>query len=683
MGGDFDYAESFKDLDVDALKQDIEQVMTTSQDWWPADYGHYGPLFIRMTWHAAGTYRITDGRGGGGSGYQRFAPLNSWPDNANLDKARRLLWPVKQKYGNRISWADLIIFAGNCALESMGFRTLGFGFGRPDVWEADETYWGNEETWLADERHGAEGELQQPLGADHMGLIYVNPEGPNGNPDPAAAASYIRQTFARMAMNDEETVALIAGGHTFGKAHGAVAEEFVGPDPEGASLEEQGLGWKNRSGNGNGVDTFTSGLEGAWTTNPVRWDNNFFENLHGLEWELTKSPAGKSQYAPANAAQVATVPDAHDPSKRHAPFMLTTDLSLMVDPVYGQISRRFLENPAELEDAFARAWFKLIHRDMGPRSRYLGALVPEESFLWQDPVPAVDHGLIGEQAIADLKARVLASGLTVSQLVSTAWASAATYRGTDKRGGANGARVRLAPQKDWEVNDPAQLAQVLDTLEQVRTEFNGAQSDGTAVSLADLIVLAGCAGVEQAARNAGIEVQAPFSPGRTDASQEWTDVESFAVLEPTADAFRNYLQAGHTGQPEELLVERAYMLKLTPPEMIALVGGLRVLNANTGQSAHGVLTDRPGALTNDFFVNLLDIGTEWQAAESDGVFEGRDRMTGNVKWTGTSVDLVFGSNSELRAVAEVYACDDGQQAFVRDFAAAWCKVMNLDRFDLA
>ena len=683
MGGDFNYAESFKDLDVDALRQDIEQVMTTSQDWWPADYGHYGPLFIRMTWHAAGTYRITDGRGGGGSGYQRFAPLNSWPDNANLDKARRLLWPVKQKYGNRISWADLIIFAGNCALESMGFRTLGFGFGRPDVWEADETYWGNEETWLADERHGAEGELQQPLGADHMGLIYVNPEGPNGNPDPAAAASYIRQTFARMAMNDEETVALIAGGHTFGKAHGAVAEEFVGPDPEGASLEEQGLGWKNRSGNGNGVDTFTSGLEGAWTTNPVRWDNNFFENLHSLEWELTKSPAGKSQYAPANAAQVATVPDAHDPSKRHAPIMLTTDLSLMVDPVYGQISRRFLENPAELEDAFARAWFKLIHRDMGPRSRYLGALVPEEPFLWQDPVPAVDHELIGEQAIADLMARVLASGLTVSQLVSTAWASAATFRGTDKRGGANGARVRLAPQKDWEVNDPAQLAQVLDTLEQVRTEFNAAQTDSTAVSLADLIVLAGCAGVEQAARNAGIEVHAPFAPGRSDASQEWTDVESFAVLEPTADGFRNYLQAGHTGQPEELLVERAYMLTLTPPEMTALVGGLRVLNANAGQSAHGVLTNRPGALTNDFFVNLFDMDTEWEAAGDDGVFEGRDRSTGDVKWTGTSVDLVFGSNSELRAVAEVYASDDGQQAFVRDFAAAWCKVMNLDRFDLA
>ena len=684
MGGDFNYAESFKDLDVDALKQDIEQVMTTSQEWWPADYGHYGPLFIRMTWHAAGTYRITDGRGGGGSGYQRFAPLNSWPDNATLDKARRLLWPVKQKYGNRISWADLIIFAGNCALESMGFRTLGFGFGRPDVWEADETYWGSEETWLANERHSADGELQEPLGADHMGLIYVNPEGPNGNPDPAAAARFIRQTFARMAMNDEETVALIAGGHTFGKAHGAVPEEFVGPDPEGASLEEQGLGWKNRSGSGKGVDAFTSGLEGAWTTNPVQWDNNFFENLHGLEWELTKSPAGKSQYAPANAAQVATVPDAHDPSKTHAPFMLTTDLSLMVDPVYGPISRRFLENPPELEDAFARAWFKLIHRDMGPRSRYLGTLVPAEPFLWQDPVPAVGHGLIGEREISDLKARVLASGLSVSQLVSTAWASASTFRGTDKRGGANGARVRLAPQKDWEVNDPAELGHVLDTLEQIRTEFNSAQTDGTAVSMADLIVLAGCAGVEQATRNAGLEVHAPFAPGRTDASQEWTDVESFAVLEPTADAFRNYLQAGHRGQAEELLVERAYMLTLTPPEMTALVGGLRVLNANTGQSPHGVFTDTPGALTNDFFVNLLDMDTEWQAAAADdGVFEGRDRATGDVKWTGTGVDLVFGSNSELRAIAEVYACDDGQQAFVRDFAAAWCKVMNLDRFDLA
>ncbi len=684
MGGDFSYAEALKDLDVDALKQDIEQVMTTSQDWWPADYGHYGPLFIRMAWHAAGTYRITDGRGGGGSGYQRFAPLNSWPDNANLDKARRLLWPVKQKYGNRVSWADLIIFAGNCALESMGFRTLGFGFGRPDVWEADETYWGNEETWLADDRHGSDGELQQPLGADHMGLIYVNPEGPNGNPDPAAAASYIRQTFARMAMNDEETVALIAGGHTFGKAHGAVAEEFVGPDPEGASIEEQGLGWKNRSGSGMGVDTFTSGLEGAWTTNPVRWDNNFMENLHSLEWELTKSPAGKSQYVPRNATQVATVPDAHDASKKHAPIMLTTDLSLMVDPIYGSISKRFLENPAELEDAFARAWFKLIHRDMGPRSRYFGPLVPEEAFLWQDPVPAAEHGLIGEQAIADLKARVLASGLSVSQLVSTAWASAATFRGTDKRGGANGARIRLAPQKDWEVNDPAELGNLLETLEQIRTEFNGAQTDGTAVSLADLIVLAGCAGVEQAARNAGHEVQAPFTPGRTDASQEWTDVESFAVLEPTADGFRNYQNNGNAGQPEELLVERAYRLTLTPPEMTALVGGLRVLDSNTGQSAHGVLTDRPGALTNDFFVNLLDMDVEWQAAAgSDGVFEGRDRSSGEVKWTATRVDLVFGSNSELRAVAEVYACDDGRQAFLREFVAAWCKVMDLDRFDIA
>ncbi len=684
MDRDFNYAEAFKGLDVDALKKDIEEVMTTSQDWWPADYGHYGPLFIRMTWHAAGTYRITDGRGGGGSGYQRFAPLNSWPDNANLDKARRLLWPVKQKYGNRISWADLIIFAGNCALESMGFRTLGFGFGRPDVWEADETYWGAESTWLADERHSASGELQEPLGADHMGLIYVNPEGPNGNPDPLAAAKFIRQTFGRMAMNDEETVALIAGGHTFGKAHGAVSDEHVGPDPEGAGIEEQGFGWRNSSGSGKGVDTFTSGLEGAWTTNPVKWDNNFFENLHGFEWELTKSPAGKSQYAPSNAARVATVPDAHDPSRKHAPMMLTTDLSLSADPDYGPISKRFLENPADLEDAFARAWFKLIHRDMGPRSRYLGPLVPTQPFLWQDPVPDTDSRLIGEQEIADLKARVLASGLSVSQLVSTAWASASTFRGTDKRGGANGARVRLSPQKDWEVNDPAELGKTLETLEQIRAEFNSAQAQGAAVSLADLIVLAGCAGVEQAARNAGQDIQAPFTPGRTDASQEWTDVESFAVLEPTADGFRNYLQAGRREPAEELLVERAYMLTLTPPEMTALVGGMRVMDANAGQSAHGILTNRPGALTNDFFVNLLDMNTEWQASSaSEGVFEGRDRRTGNVKWTGTRVDLVFGSNSELRAIAEVYACDDGQQAFVRDFVAAWSKVMDLDRFDLA
>ena len=683
LGKEFNYAEAVKDLDVAALKDDVEQVMTTSQDWWPADYGHYGPLFIRMTWHAAGTYRITDGRGGGGAGYQRFAPLNSWPDNANLDKARRLLWPIKQKYGRKISWADLIIFAGNCALESMGFKTFGFAFGRPDVWEADETYWGPEGTWLEDERHSADGELQEPLGADHMGLIYVNPEGPNGNPDPVAAAQYIRQTFGRMAMNDEETVALIAGGHTFGKAHGAVSEESVGPDPEGASMEEQGLGWKNSSGSGKGRDAFTSGLEGAWTTNPVRWDNNFFENLHGYEWELTKSPAGKSQYAPKNAAEVATVPDAHDPSKKHAPMMLTTDLSLMADPDYGLISQRFLKNPADLEDAFARAWFKLIHRDMGPRSRYLGPLVPEEPLLWQDPVPNVDHQLIGDQDIADLKAQVLASGLSVSQLVSTAWASAASFRGTDKRGGANGARLRLAPQKDWAVNNPAELAPVLQTLEQIQSAFNSAQTDGTRISLADLIVLAGCAGVEQAAKNAGHDVPVPFTPGRTDASQEWTDVESFAVLEPTADGFRNYLQAGHQESAEELLVERAYMLMLTPPEMTVLVGGLRVLKANTGQSEHGVFTNRPGTLTNDFFVNLLDMNTEWQASStSDGVFEGRERRSGALKWTGTRVDLVFGSNSELRAIAEGYGSDDAQQEFVRDFVAAWDKVMNLDRFDL-
>ena len=683
MGRDFSYAEALKTLDIDALKRDIEQVMTTSQDWWPADYGQYGPLFIRMTWHAAGTYRITDGRGGGGSGYQRLAPLNSWPDNANLDKARRLLWPVKQKYGRSISWADLIIFAGNCALESMGFKTFGFGFGRPDVWETDETDWGSEGTWLGSERHDSAGTLQEPLGADHMGLIYVNPEGPNGNPDPVAAARYIRQTFARMAMNDEETVALIAGGHTFGKAHGAVSEDNVGPDPEGSAMEQQGLGWKNSYGYGNGVHSFTSGLEGAWTTNPVKWDNNFFENLHNYEWELTKSPAGKSQYAPRNAVEVASVPDAHDASKKHAPMMLTTDLSLKADPDYAKISKRFLENPAELEDAFARAWFKLIHRDMGPRSRYLGPLIPTEALLWQDPVPDVDHQLIGEREIADLKAKVLASGLSVSQLVSTAWASAATFRGTDKRGGANGARVRLAPQKDWQVNNPAELGKVLTALEQIQADFNSAQSGGTQVSLADLIVLAGCAGVEAAARNAGQNVQVPFTPGRTDATQEWTDIESFAVLEPTVDGFRNYVQPGQQGPSEEMLVERAYMLTLTPPEMAALVGGMRVLNANAGQSKHGVFTSRPESLTNDFFVNLLDMDTEWQASSSEGVFEGRDRRTGDVKWTGTRVDLAFGSNSELRAISEVYGCSDGQQIFLDDFAAAWVKVMDLDRFDLA
>ncbi len=684
MGRDFDYAEAARSLDVDALKKDIEEVMTTSQDWWPADYGHYGPLFIRMTWHAAGTYRISDGRGGGGSGQQRFAPLNSWPDNGNLDKSRRLLWPVKQKYGRNLSWADLIIFAGNCALESMGFKTFGFAFGRPDVWEADETDWGSEETWLDDQRHDADGELQGPLGADHMGLIYVNPEGPNGNPDPALAAKFIRQTFKRMAMNDEETVALIAGGHTFGKAHGAAPDDGVGPEPEGAGIEEQGFGWKNSHGCGRGSDTITSGLEGAWTEDPVKWDNNFMENLHGHEWQLTKSPAGKSQYAPRNASEVATVPDAHDPSKKHAPMMLTTDLSLRVDPEYAPIAKRFLEHPEDLEDAFARAWFKLIHRDMGPRSRYIGPLVPAEPLVWQDPVPDIDHELVGEQETADLKARVLASGLSVSQLVSTAWASAASFRGTDRRGGANGARIRLAPQRDWEVNNPAELEKVLQTLEQIQTEFNNSQTNGKTVSLADLIVLAGGAGVEQAARNAGHDVQVPFAPGRTDALEEWTDVESFAVLEPTADGFRNYLQAGQEGSAEDLLVERACMLTLTAPEMTALVGGLRVLNANTGPSEHGVFTDRPGTLTNDFFVNLLDMNTEWKAAStSQDLFEGRHVSTGELKWTGTRVDLVFGSNSELRAIADVYGCDDGQEVFVRDFVDAWGKVMNLDRFDLA
>ena len=680
-GGDFDYAEAFGNVDVEELKQDIERVMTTSQDWWPADYGHYGPLFIRMTWHAAGTYRISDGRGGGGSGYQRFAPLNSWPDNGNLDKARRVLWPVKQKYGRNLSWADLIIFAGNCALESMGFKTFGFAFGRPDVWEADETDWGSETEWLGDERHDADGELQGPVGADHMGLIYVNPEGPGGKPDPAAAARFIRTTFARMAMNDEETVALIAGGHTFGKAHGAAPDDQVGAEPEGAGVEEQGFGWRNGRGSGKAGDAVTSGLEGAWTNEPTRWDNNFMENLHGHEWELTKSPAGKSQYTPVNASEAATVPDAHDPSKKHAPMMLTTDLSLREDPVYAPISKRFLENPADLEDAFARAWFKLLHRDMGPRSRYLGSLVPEEPQLWQDPVPEVDHELIGEQDIAHLKAEVLASGVSVTRLVATAWAAAASFRGTDKRGGANGARLRLSPQKDWEVNDPAELAKVLPVLEGVQAEFNNAQSGSKRVSLADLIVLAGCAAVEQAARDAGHDVQVPFAPGRTDASQEWTDAESFAVLEPAADGFRNYVKAGNGTSAAEELVERACLLTLTAPEMTALIGGMRVLNANTGQSAHGVFTDRPGALNNDFFVNLLDMSTRWQPA-SDGVFEGRDVSSGDVKWTATEVDLVFGSNSELRALAEVYGCDDGQAAFVRDFVAAWNKVMNLDRYDL-
>ena len=682
MGSGFNYAEAFKNVDVDELKKDVDQVMTTSQDWWPADYGHYGPLFIRMTWHAAGTYRITDGRGGGGSGHQRFAPLNSWPDNGNLDKARRLLWPVKQKYGKNLSWADLIIFAGNRALESMGFQTFGFGFGRPDVWEADETDWGNETTWLDDQRHDADGELQGPVGADHMGLIYVNPEGPNGNPDPNLAANYIRNTFKRMAMNDEETVALIAGGHTFGKAHGAAPEANVGPEPEGAGIEAQGLGWGNSHGSGKGGDTITSGLEGAWTTNPTKWDHNFMENLHTYEWELTKSPAGKSQFTPANASQVAVVPDAHDPEKKHAPFMLTTDLSLKMDPAYAPISKRFLDNPDDLSDAFAKAWYKLLHRDMGPRSRYLGPLVAAEPQLWQDPVPDVDHELIGEQDVADLKAKALASGLSASQLVSTAWASAASFRGTDKRGGANGARVRLAPQNDWEANDPAELAGVVSTLEGIQSEFNAAQTGDKRVSLADLIVLAGGAGVEKAASDAGHDVQVPFAAGRTDATQEWTDVESFAVLEPAADGFRNYVKGGNGASAAEQLVERARLLTLSAPEVTALVGGMRALNANTGQSAHGVFTTRPGTLTNDFFVNLLDMSTQWQAA-SDGVFEGRDVSTGDVKWTATEVDLVFGSNSELRALAEVYGCDDGQAAFVSDFVAAWDKVMNLDRYDLA
>ncbi len=683
MGEGFNYKEEFKTLDLEALKQDIFKVMTTSQEWWPADYGHYGPLFIRMTWHAAGTYRIADGRGGGGEGAQRFAPLNSWPDNANLDKARRLLWPVKQKYGRKISWADLIIFAGNCAYESMGFKTFGFGFGRPDIWEPDEIFWGPEDTWLGDERHGGDGEIQGPFGADHMGLIYVNPQGPGGNPDPLAAASYIRETFRRMAMNDEETLALIVGGHTFGKAHGAVGEEYAGPEPEGASLEEQGFGWRNTFGSGKGADTLTSGLEGAWTNEPTKWDNGFLDNLFKYDWELTESPAGAKQWKPKNPEAQGTVPDAHDPSKRHAPMMLTTDLSLKLDPIYGPIAKRFHENPDQLADAFARAWYKLLHRDMGPVSRYLGPWVPEPQ-LWQDPVPAVDHELIGDEDIAALKGRILASGLSVSQLVSTAWASAATFRGTDKRGGANGARIRLAPQKDWEVNDPTELAKVLQTLEQVQQDFNSSQSGGKKVSLADVIVLGGCAAVEQAAKNAGHDITVPFAPGRTDASQEQTDVESFAVLEPIFDGFRNYLRAGEKLPAEELLVERAFMLNLTAPEMAVLVGGMRALNANFGQSRHGVFTDRPETLTNDFFANLLDMSTEWKASVSaENVFEGRDRATGEIKWTATAVDLVFGSNSQLRAISEVYACDDSKEKFVRDFVAAWDKVMNLDRFDLA
>ena len=686
MGEDFNYAEAFKTLDLEAVKQDVYKVMTTSQEWWPADYGHYGPLFIRMAWHSAGTYRIGDGRGGGASGTLRFAPLNSWPDNASLDKAVRLLWPVKQKYGKALSWADLIIFAGNCALESMGFKTLGFAGGREDVWEPEEDiYWGSETTWLGDERYTGDRELENPLGAVQMGLIYVNPQGPNANPDPVAAARDIKETFRRMAMNDEETVALIAGGHTFGKTHGAAdADEYVGPEPEGASIEEQGLGWKNTFGSGKGVHTITSGLEGAWTTAPTQWDNNFFENLFNYDWELIKGPGGAWQWTPKDESAQDTVPDAHDPSKQHAPMMLTTDLSLKADPVYEKISRRFYENPAEFADAFAKAWYKLTHRDMGPRTRCLGPLVPEEPQLWQDPVPDVDHALIDEQDIATLKGRILESGLSISQLVSTAWASAATFRGTDKRGGANGARIRLAPQKDWEVNKPSELAKVLQTLEGIQAEFNGSQSDGKRVSLADLIVLAGGAAVEAAAKNAGIDVQVPFTPGRTDALQEQTDVESFAVLEPTADGFRNYLANGHDGTAEQLLVDRAHMLTLTAPEMTVLVGGLRVLDTNVCESGFGIFTKRPETLTTDFFVNLLDMNTEWlPSATSENVFEGRDRSTGEVKWTGTRADLVFGSSSQLRAIAEVYGCDDAQQAFVRDFVAAWNKVMNLDRFDLA
>ncbi|HUX11317.1 MAG TPA: catalase/peroxidase HPI [Terriglobia bacterium] len=685
MGEEFDYAREFKTLDLNAVIQDLQALMTDSQDWWPADFGHYGPLFIRMAWHSAGTYRIGDGRGGAGAGQQRFAPLNSWPDNVNLDKARRLLWPVKQKYGRKISWADLMILAGNVALESMGFKTFGFGGGRRDVWEPDEDiYWGPEGKWLADERYKGERDLDNPLAAVQMGLIYVNPEGPNGKPDPLAAARDIRETFARMAMNDEETVALIAGGHTFGKTHGAADAALVGPVPEAAGIEEQGLGWKGKFGTGKGDDTIGSGLEVIWTTTPTKWSNNFFENLFGYEWELTRSPAGAYQWTPKNNAGAGTVPDPHDPSRRRAPSMLTTDLSLRFDPAYEKISRRFYKHPDQLADAFAKAWFKLTHRDMGPLSRYLGPLVPKEPQLWQDPVPAVDHKLIGARDIAALKAKILKSGLSISELVRTAWASAATFRGSDKRGGANGARLRLAPQKNWKVNQPAALAKVLKKLEAIQKSFNRSLSGGKKVSLADVIVLGGCAAVEEAARRAGINVKVPFSPGRTDATQEQTDVKSFAVLEPTADGFRNYLRNGDPRTAEDRLVDRAQLLKLTAPEMTVLVGGLRALNANFGQSQHGVFTKQPETLTNDFFVNLLDMNTEWRASsKSEGVFEGRDRSTGKIKWTGTRVDLIFGSNSQLRAIAEVYASADSKKAFVKDFVAAWSKVMNLDRFDLA
>ena len=685
MDKEFNYAEEFKKLDLKALKKDINALMTDSQDWWPADYGHYGPLFIRMAWHSAGTYRIGDGRGGAGSGSQRFAPLNSWPDNVNLDKARRLLWPVKRKYGNKISWADLMILAGNCALESMGFKTFGFGGGREDVWEPQEdVYWGTESEWLEDKRYTGDRELENPLAAVQMGLIYVNPEGPNGKPDPLAAAGDIRETFARMAMNDEETVALIAGGHSFGKTHGAGDASLVGPAPEAAGIEEQGLGWKSKFGTGKGRDTISSGLEVVWTTTPTKWSNNFFGNLFGFEWELTKSPAGAHQWTPKQGAGANAVPDAHDPAKRRAPSMLTTDLALRFDPAYEKISRRFFKDPDQFANAFARAWFKLTHRDMGPRSRYLGAEVPAEALIWQDPVPAVDHKLVDGQDIAELKGKILASGLSIAELVFTAWASASTFRGSDKRGGANGARIRLAPQKDWEVNQPARLKTVLHTLEGIQKKFNGAQKGGKKVSLADLIVLGGCAGVEQAARNAGNDVVVPFTPGRTDASQEQTDVKSFAVLEPAGDGFRNYLKSKYAVPAEELLVDRAQLLALTAPEMTVLVGGMRVLNVNAGQSKHGVFTRRPETLTNDFFVNLLDMGTVWTATSHDkDVFEGRDRVTGELRWTATRVDLFFGSNSQLRALAEVYACDGSQNKFVNDFAAAWNKVMNADRFDLA
>jgi catalase-peroxidase len=685
MGGAFDYAEAFKKLDLAAVKKDLYALMTDSQDWWPADFGHYGPLFIRMAWHSAGTYRTGDGRGGASSGTQRFAPLNSWPDNANLDKARRLLWPIKQKYGNQISWADLMILAGNCALESMGFKTFGFAGGRADVWEPEEDiYWGIEGEWLGDKRYSGDRELENPLAAVQMGLIYVNPEGPNGNPDPLAAAKDIRETFARMAMNDEETVALIAGGHSFGKTHGAGDAALVGPEPEAAGIEEQGLGWTSSHGSGRGGDTITSGLEVIWTTTPTTWSNNFFSNLFSYEWELTKSPAGAHQWKPKQGAGAGTVPDAHDPSKRHAPAMLTTDLALRFDPAYEKISRRFYENPDEFADAFARAWFKLTHRDMGPKVRYLGAEVPAEDLIWQDPIPAVDHPLIDAKDIADLKANILASGLSVSELVSTAWASASTFRGSDKRGGANGARIRLEPQKDWDVNQPAQLTKVLETLEGIQKEFNDAQTGGKKVSLADLIVLGGSAAVEKAAKAAGHDVEVPFVPGRTDASQLQTDAESFAALEPISDGFRNYQKAQYSVSAEELLVDRAQLLTLTAPEMTVLVGGLRVLGANYDHAKHGVFTDRSETLSNDFFVNLLDMGTAWKAvSDVQDVFEGRDRKTGDVKWTATRVDLVFGSNSQLRAIAEVYAQEDSRKKFVRDFVAAWNKVMNADRFELA